>query len=388
MNSKVLAGCSTPFGMGGLGGHLQFICKAMETVGVEAGVYCRGTPGKPGFVDVPNPVWDKWLRYTPVRWLPSKQVYWNGMQFDKAVAEVYPSCYSVYHSFPGFAEATFRKVKANGGVTVLEAATTHAADVYRITEEEHKKRGIGGNPFSREWVERVMREYELADYITVASRLQAESFLRRGFAESRILYAPLGIDTARFSPEPEAESGGQREDGVFRIIQVGQISIRKGYHYLLDAVEKLGDRDIEVVLVGGIGWRSIVKSIEEYRSRGVRITCAPGDPLPALRRASLYVHSSVEDGFGLAPLEAMSAGLPAVVTDMTGMKDVIDNGHNGFIVPSRDTDALAERIALLKANESLRRQMGQAARATALEYDAARCTRQYAALLSPVWNAG
>jgi glycosyltransferase involved in cell wall biosynthesis len=386
MSTKVLAGCSTPFGMGGLGGHLQFICKAMETAGVEAGVYCRGTPARQGFVDVPNPVWDKWLRYTPVRWLPSKQVYWNGMQFDKAVADVYPSCYSVYHSFPGFAEATFRKVKANGGVTVLEAATTHAEDVYLITEAEHKKRNIGGNPFSREWMERVMREYELADYITVASRLQAESFLRRGFDENRILYSPLGIDTARFSPA--AEEGEAEKDGVFRIIQVGQISIRKGYHYLLDAVEKLGDPDIEVVLVGGIGWRSIAKSLEEYRSRGIRITCAPGDPLPALRRASLYVHSSVEDGFGLAPLEAMSAGLPAVVTDMTGMKDVIGNGRNGFIVPSRDTDALAECIALLKGNENLRRQMGQAARATALEYDTAQCTRRYAELLKPVWNVG
>lgn len=231
-----------------------------------------------------------------------------------------------------------------------------------------------------------MREYELADYITVASRLQAESFLRRGFDENRILYSPLGIDTARFSPAAEAGEAGK--DGVFRIIQVGQISIRKGYHYLLDAVEKLGDPDIEVVLVGGIGWRSIAKSLEEYRSRGVRITCAPGDPLPALRRASMYVHSSVEDGFGLAPLEAMSAGLPAVVTDMTGMKDVIDSGHNGFIVPSRDTDALAECIALLKGNENLRRQMGQAARATALEYDTAQCTRRYAELLKPVWNVG
>lgn len=387
MNRKVMAGCSTPFGMGGLGGHLQFICKAMETAGVEAGVYCRGTPGKPGFVGVPNPGWDRWLRYTPVRWLPSKQVMWNGMQFDKAVAEVYPSCYSVYHSFPGFAEATFRKVKANGGITVLEAATTHAEDVYRITEEEHKKRGIGGNPFSREWVDRVVREYALADYITVASRLQAESFLRRGFPEERILYAPLGIDTERFSPEA-GEDAEQRRDGVFRIVQVGQVSIRKGYLYLLDAVERLGDPDIEVVLVGGIGWRSIAKSIEEYRSRGVRVVCAPGDPVPVLRNASLCVHSSVEDGFGLAPLEAMSAGLPAVVTDMTGMKDVIDNGRNGFIVPSRNTDALAECIARLKDNEPLRRQMGEAARATALEYDADRCTRRYAELLKPVWNAG
>lgn len=387
MNVKVMAGCSSGFGQGGLGGHLQFIHRAMDMAGIAAGIYCREAPAQPRFVNIPAPSWAKWLKYTPVRWLPSKQVYWSGIQFDQVVAQLYPAGYSVYHSFPGFAEATFRKVKENDGIAVLEAATTHVEDLYQITEEEHRKYGMAGSPFSRSWVDRVLREYELADYITVASRLQYESFVNRGFPEERLLYAPLGVDTARFAPgearEEEAES-----NGTFRIIQVGQISLRKGFLYLLDAVEKIGDPDIEVVLYGGIGWRGIREAISQYREKGVRIVCKAGNPVPALRSSHLCVHSSVEDGFGLAPLEAMAVGLPAVVTNMTGMKDVIDNGVNGFIVPSKNADALADCIAKLKANEPLRKQMGEAARKTAEQYDAGDCAGRYAKALLPVWNAG
>lgn len=343
------------------------------------------------FVNVPGPAWSKWLRFTPVRWLPSKQVYWSGIQFDEAVAQLYPRCYTVYHSFPGFAEMTFRKVKERDGIAVLEAATTHVEELYRITEEEHRKYGMGGSPFSRPWVNRVLREYELADYITVASRLQYDSFLRQGVPAEKLIYAPLGIDTSRFRPLADLSGSDAaataEEDGVFRIIQVGQISLRKGFLYLLDAVEKIGDPMIEVVLYGGIGWRGIREAIARYQQRGVRIICRSGDPLPALQRAHLCVHSSIEDGFGLAPLEAMAAGLPAVVTDMTGMKDLIQEGINGYVVPSRDANALAERIAVLKANEPLRRQMGQAARASALLYDSELCAKTYAEALLPVWKA-
>ncbi|MFC5701770.1 glycosyltransferase family 4 protein [Cohnella faecalis] len=386
MNVPIYMGSSSGFGEGGLGGHLGFIYRAAQSTGRDIRVICRGQPQLPDgeFVSVPPPVWAKNVKYTPLRWSPALQTNWSGSQFDRIAASRLPNEPIVYHSFPGFAENSFRKVKKRGGITVLEAATTHAQNVYEVTEEEHRRFGMGGNHFSRGWLKRVLQEYELADFITIASDLQRQTFLDRGFPAEKLLYAPLGIDTNRFSPP--ADGIRRRTPGQpFRIVQVGQVTLRKGFLYLLEAVRRLNDPDIEIILFGGIGWRAIRHSLASYRQLGIGVRQQSGDPLSVLRDAHLCVHASVEDGFGLAPLEAMAAGLPVIVSDQTGMKDLVEHGKEGFIVPSRDADRLAEAIAGLKRNEEARRAMGAAAAAKAKQYDASACADRYAEALRPAW---
>ncbi|CAI6036895.1 glycosyltransferase family 4 protein [Cohnella sp. JJ-181] len=389
MNLPIYAGSSSGFGEGGLGGHLGFIQRAASAAGRPIHILCRGEADalpRERYDSVPSPRWASALKYTPLRWSPALQTSLTGRQFDSLAADRLPDRPIVYHSFPGFAEASFRKVKRWGGITVLEAATTHADHVYGVTEAEHRRYRMGGSPFSRQWVRKVRREYELADYISIASELQRRSFISRGFPPEKLLYAPLGIDTARFAgPGPETR---RREKGAkFRVVQVGQITLRKGFIYLLEAVRRLDDPEIEVVLLGGIGWRAIRDTIDRYRRLGIEIRQAGGDPLPALREAHLYVHASVEDGFGLAPLEAMATGLPAIVTDQTGMQDLIDHGRDGLIVPSRDPSSLAEAISRLKGDEALRASMGEAAAAKARRYDAELAARRYADAMRPAWEA-
>ncbi|SFA96946.1 Glycosyltransferase involved in cell wall bisynthesis [Cohnella sp. OV330] len=384
----IYAGSSSGFGEGGLGGHLSFIHKAAIGAGRPIQILCREQAAKPPMErcqTIPAPAWTRAMKYTPIRWSPAIQSNLTGRQFDAGAAERLPERPIVYHCFPGFAERSFEKVKRWGGVAVLEAATTHADHVYEVTEAEHRKYRMGGSPFSRQWLRRVRREYELADFITIASALQRDSFISRGVPAEKLLYAPLGIDTARFtgpSPEFRRRANGSK----FRIVQVGQISLRKGFIYLLEAVRLLNDPEIEVVLVGGIGWRAVRETIEQFKRMGVSIRHASGDPLPALREAHLYVHASVEDGFGLAPLEAMSSGLPAVVTNQTGMQDLIEDGEDGLVVPSRDPRRLADAIALLKNDEALRLAMGEAAARKARNHDAGAAARRYASALRPAWG--
>jgi glycosyltransferase involved in cell wall biosynthesis len=384
--SEIVIGCSSGFGHGGLGKHLEFVYRSAVEAGKSVDVYCRQAAGSE-YKDVPNPAWGRWVPYTPLRWLPSLHVYESGIQFDREVEKRLPNKSVVYHGFPGFAERTFRKVRANGGINVLEAATTHVNDLFRDVSEEHKKFKMGGSPFSRGWVRRVLREYELADYITVASTLQKESFLRHGVSESKLLLAPLGVDTGKFSPLERRGGDDDRERGSpFRIIQLGQVSLLKGFPYLLEALEQLGDPEIELILYGGVGWRAIRKRIEQSRSRGVLIRTGAGDPVPVLREADACVHCSITDGFGLAPVEAMAVGLPTIVTDGTGMKDLIQDGVNGRIIPIRNPSALAECIAELKHNRDHRLRMGAEARKSALEYDVKLRTKQYGDLMKPVWE--
>ncbi|MEI7026119.1 glycosyltransferase family 4 protein [Paenibacillus sp. y28] len=385
----IYMGCLAGIGQGGLGSHLQFISRAAVMRGSRAHVYCRGGQEEGAQTQfVPDPAWFRFTPYTPLRWMTGSQVYLESVYFDRRVCRLLPRTPMIYHGFPGYAEASFREIRRRGGVTVLEAATTHALELFQATEREHEAFNMKGSPYSRPWLDRVLREYELADYISVASALQYESFVRHGIPRSKLLYAPLGVNVSRFRPEPGQQSLRPREKNEpFRVIQVGQISLRKGFVYLLEAAARLQDPKLEIMLFGGIGWRAIRGLIESYSRRGVRITAASGDPLPALRSAHLCIHPSVEDGFGLAPLEAMAAGLPAVVTEQTGMKEAIADGTSGFIIPARDPDAIARCIKLLKADDARRVSMAEAAREAALGYDAALRMKGYARELEPIWGS-
>ena len=84
--------------------------------------------------------------------------------------------------------------------------------------------------------------------------------------------------------------------------------------------------------------------LQEAAARDSRITIGPGDPLPHLRRARLCAHPSYEDGFAYAPVEALACGVPVLVSEDTGMKDLVEQGINGLVLPTGDLSALAEAI--------------------------------------------
>jgi glycosyltransferase involved in cell wall biosynthesis len=72
-----------------------------------------------------------------------------------------------------------------------------------------------------------------------------------------------------------------------------------------------------------------------------------------LHGARLYVHPAYEDGFAYAPAEALACGLPVLVSEDTGMKELIEVGTNGLVLPTGDLDALTEAIDAVYRGESL-----------------------------------
>lgn len=376
-------GCAAGLGDGGLGFHFDFVRRAIGARYPNSILYSRHSDTRGNVIQIHNAPWNRWIPYSPLRWRPGRVVFLDSCQFDRTVARVLPNSPVVYHSFPGYAEESFRKVKTMGGTTVLEAATVHVKELQSAAAEEHQLLNMGGNPFSTAWTERVLREYELADYITVASNLQRESLTRNGVPAIKILFAPLGVDTSRFSP---AERSERKAGDKFRIIQVGQVAPLKGFRYLLDALVKLDDSDIELTLFGGIGWRSIRSLIAAYERLGVNVRTACGDPVPALQNAHLCVHAALSDGFGIAPLEAMAMEVPTVVTTTTGMKDLITSGVNGIVVPPRNPEAIAQCISEMKSNELKRQSIAKAGRSTAVQSGFFKRVAEYAHVLTPIWN--
>ena len=78
--------------------------------------------------------------------------------------------------------------------------------------------------------------------------------------------------------------------------------------------------------------------------------------------ADVFLHSAVSEGFCNAVMEAQAMSLPVVCTDAGGLPENVEHEVSGFVVPRREPQPLAERLALLARNPALRQQMGQAGR--------------------------
>jgi glycosyltransferase involved in cell wall biosynthesis len=199
------------------------------------------------------------------------------------------------------------------------------------------------HPIERPWLNeaqcrRAKLEYELADVIVVASDYVRDSFLAAGFAEERLARFDVSAPP-RFVPE------GHRDDGVFRVVYVGSLSVAKGTPLLVEAFSRLDAPDAELWLVGGSGTRGMRRWLEEQCSADPRIHIGPGDPLPHLRRAGVYVHPSYQDGSPYAPLEALACGVPVILTEDTGTKELVRGGVNGRVLATGSADAIVEALA-------------------------------------------
>ena len=100
----------------------------------------------------------------------------------------------------------------------------------------------------------------------------------------------------------------------------------KGIALLLEAFDRLSISNAELRIMGGWSTRSVRRRIQNRIAQDPRITVQPGDPLPVLQKADVFVHPSYEDGFGYAPMEALACGVPVVVTEDTGMKEYVRDG--------------------------------------------------------------
>lgn len=158
------------------------------------------------------------------------------------------------------------------------------------------------------------------------------------------------------------------EERPLRILAVGRTVWVKGYEYALHAVKCLIDEGI-VCHYRIIGDGDMFEGIAFTRHQLGLDECVelPGSQPPdEVRRqmgwADLFLQASVQEGFCNAVIEAQAAGLPVVCSNAGGLPENVEDGVTGFVVPRRDSPALAEKLALLASKPELRERMGRAGR--------------------------
>lgn len=157
----------------------------------------------------------------------------------------------------------------------------------------------------------------------------------------QVVYSGLTDLDAVFDKKPKNE--------VFEILSVGRSHWKKGYDYALQAMQLLGDKkiDFNYTLIGGKGAEEL-EFLKADLGLQDRVQLLGNMPFEIVQQkmfqADVLLLSSVEEGIANVVLEAMQLGTLVLSTDCGGMREVIQDGKNGFIVPVRDPQKMAETI--------------------------------------------
>lgn len=205
-------------------------------------------------------------------------------------------------------------------------------------------------------------ELELADTIAVPSTFVKNTLKLFPGAKKRVYVNPFGVPANIAAPR-ELTS----KNDPLRVLYVGSLTQRKGIAYLFEAVEKAGKAVTLTVIGRKVGQSDALdRACEKHRW----IASVPHtEILEEMRRHDVFVFPSLFEGLALVNGEAVSQGLPVITTPNSGGTDILRDGVDGFVVPIRDADAIAERLLQFHDDRELLKRMSDSALKQAVALD-------------------
>ncbi|MGG1947946.1 glycosyltransferase family 1 protein [Trinickia sp. NRRL B-1857] len=199
-----------------------------------------------------------------------------------------------------------------------------------------------------------------------------------GSDPSRVQIVPCGFDIAEFGrmDRAEARSALGWPGNRFSVLQLGRLVPRKGIDTVVRALATLRERtgiDAHLYVVGGnADLPNEIATPEIARLHGIAAGCGVCDHVTFVGRrgraqlrefyaaADVFVTTPWYEPFGITPIEAMACARPVIGADVGGIRYSVVDGKTGFLVPPRDPDSLAERLARLARDPALGERMGEA----------------------------
>jgi glycosyltransferase involved in cell wall biosynthesis len=217
--------------------------------------------------------------------------------------------------------------------------------------------------------------YQLTDFLcditTQKSLAGADRYTNiKAVPTTKIRVIPNGIDIQKFKPNLEVKQRLRHElslERQFIGLAVGRFRPPKDYPNLLQAFSRIKANSINTVLIiVGEGtlkpeMQALAKTIDIHEQ--VKFLEPRRDIPDLMNIADAYIMSSAWEGMPMVLLEAASVGLPIVATDVGGTREIVLDGKNGFLVPPRHPDALAQALErMMNLSPQERQQMGQFSR--------------------------
>lgn len=222
--------------------------------------------------------------------------------------------------------------------------------------------------------------YSQLDLLYVNSADYRQAWIDRGVKAERIAILPRGLDIELFHPSRRNRDFWQRygEWGEKRVLlYVGRISKEKDLHVIAAACRRLAKERLPIQMVF-VGEGPYLKELR----RALPDACFTGalsgtDLATAYASADVFLFPSTTDTYGNVVVEAHAAGLPTVVSDTGGPKELVQDGVNGLITRSLDVDDFTRAVRCLVQDEPLRQRLAAQARQSVQDRDWARAFRTF-----------
>lgn len=229
------------------------------------------------------------------------------------------------------------------------------------------------------YYQRLEDEWVLATKVIVNSEWSKEALIRQGVPASKLVVLPLC-----FEADPKIAPSDRSAERIKTVLWLGQVILRKGIQYLIEAAKLLVNQPIEFLVAGPIGI-----SDDAVRSAPANVrflgSLTRDRVTSVYRQADLFVLPTLSDGFALTQLEAMAHGLPVIATPNCGR--VVTDGEDGRIVAAGDAEQLASAIEALVGNPRELKTMSARARKTVGRYSMAALIERITPILDDAMNS-
>ena len=213
--------------------------------------------------------------------------------------------------------------------------------------------------------------YGQLDTVFVNSEEYRQSWIKRGLDPAKLKIFPRGLDHQLFNPERRDpvfwQKFGAATNGEVRLLYVGRVSKEKDLDVLAQAYRRLRDEGLSIQLFV-VGHGPYSEALAEALPDAVFTGYLKGKELAAAyASADIFVFPSTTDTFGNVIIEAQASGVPVIVSDSGGPKELVEDSANGLITKSHDVEDFTRAIRALVVDPDLRKRMGDQARQSVID---------------------
>ena len=270
-----------------------------------------------------------------------------------------------FYGISGECLEQLQEAKRKGLWTAVEQIIAPRETLDRLVAEEQRRHPDWQSPMVRDrwandYAAREKAEWETASIIICPSDFVRLAIEEVGGPVHRCVVVPYGTDSGFLVTRPT-----RRQVGPLRVLVVGQVGLRKGTPYVLEAARRLSGT-ATFRMVGPIA----VNSNRQHELRAALDLAGPiprSEILKHYRWADVFFLPSVCEGSATATYEALASGLPVVTTPNTG--SVVRDGVDGFVCPAGNGDSFCEALERLASDSALLAPMSREAARTGRKYD-------------------
>jgi phosphatidylinositol alpha-1,6-mannosyltransferase len=319
-----------------------------------------------------------------------KRFFWYYYDLKRYGADII----SAHATYP----AGYTAVKLRKYTKVPVVITPHGNDIHMIPEIGH---GLRLNPEFRDKIEYTVRN---ADMVTSISQSITDSLITAGCPYDKIKAVPNGIDIDRFTKEQDVNIRQWLEipDESEILLSVGRYQPRKGQDVIVRSLPYILEQHpaARLVIAGketealkplinelGVDGKVILTGLIQFPVMGSDSE-DEYDYLAALYRASsVYISAGIgegAEGLSLAVLDAMAAGVPVVATNISGNRDIVEHGKNGYLVEPQNEKDIARCCNAILADRQLSHSMSLAVQEQSLVYSWKSVAKTYISVFEEV----